>query len=339
VRRVPMIFSCVLLAVGMSFGLSATQTSADPVEVTAQSDVNPLAARPLYVDPDSGARRALSTDPASASITGPLASTPQARWFTDSTPTAEVAGAVSAYVGPAAAAGAMPVLVVYAIPQRDCGGFSSGGLPNATAYGAWIRQVKAGIGGRPATVIVEPDALPAADCTGPGGRTARFAALADAVSQLSSDASTVVYIDAGHSRWRSPADLADRLRQVGVAQARGFSLNVSNFYSTSEEIAYGEGVSSLLGGAHYVLDTSRNGAGPPPDGTLSWCNPPGRMLGSAPTTKTAGAHADAYLWIKNPGQSDGECNRSEPASGVWFGSYAADLVQRSGWKAAATPPS
>jgi len=56
----------------------------------------------------------------------------------------------------------------------------------ATAYGAWIRQVKAGIGGRPATVIVEPDALPAADCTGPGGRTARFAALADAVSQLSS---------------------------------------------------------------------------------------------------------------------------------------------------------
>jgi endoglucanase len=63
------------------------------------------------------------------------------------------------------------------------------------------------------------------------------------------------------------------------------------------------------------------------------------MLGSAPTTKTAGAHADAYLWIKNPGQSDGECNRGEPTSGVWFSSYAADLVQRSGWKAAATPPS
>ncbi|MCU1649511.1 MAG: hypothetical protein JWQ60_660 [Pseudonocardia sp.] len=42
--------------------------------------------------------------------------------------------------------------------------------------------MKADIGGRPATVIVEPDALPAADCTGPGGRTARFAAMADAVS-------------------------------------------------------------------------------------------------------------------------------------------------------------
>jgi hypothetical protein len=43
-----MIFSCVLMAIGMSFGLSATQTSADPVEPTAQSDSNPLADRPLY---------------------------------------------------------------------------------------------------------------------------------------------------------------------------------------------------------------------------------------------------------------------------------------------------
>ena len=48
-------------------------------------------------------------------------------------------------------------------------------------------------------------------------------------------------------------------------------------------------------GAHYVIDTSRNGAGPAPEHPLSWCNPAGRALGTPPTTDTAGAHADAYL--------------------------------------------
>jgi cellulase/cellobiase CelA1 len=86
---------------------------------------------------------------------------------------------------------------------RVCGGFSSGGLPNAAAYAAWIRQVKADIGGRPATVIVEPDALPAADCTGPGGRTARFAAMADAVSGFdeTTAAPDVMRCEAHWKRW------------------------------------------------------------------------------------------------------------------------------------------
>ena len=34
--------------------------------------------------------------------------------------------------------------------------------------------------------------------------------------------------------------------------------------------------------------------------------------GVAPTTATAGEHADAYLWVKRPGESDGSCNRGEP---------------------------
>ena len=48
-----------------------------------------------------------------------------------------------------------------------------------------------------------------------------------------------------------------------------------------------------------MIDTSRNGAGPTDD-PLYWCKPSGRAPGTPPTTATAGAHADAYLWVKRP---------------------------------------
>ncbi len=47
-----------------------------------------------------------------------------------------------------------------------------------------------------------------------------------------------------------------------------------------------------------------------------WCNPPGRALGEAPTTKTADALVDAYLWVKRPGESDGECKGGPEGGGV-----------------------
>jgi len=87
-------------------------------------------------------------------------------------------------------------------------------------------------------------------------------------------------------------------------------------------------VSALLGGVPYVVDTSRNGLGPAPDAPLNWCNPPGRALGPPPTTATDAPHDVADLWIKGPGQSDGHCDRADPASGRWFPDYAAGLVAR-----------
>jgi hypothetical protein len=78
----------------------------------------------------------------------------------------------------------------------------------------------------------------------------------------------IVYLDAGHPGWIAAAEMADRLRASGVARADGFSLNVSNFASV-EDRAYGDDLSRLLGGKHYVIDTSRNGRG----SNGGWCNP------------------------------------------------------------------
>ena len=99
---------------------------------------------------------------------------------------------------------------------------------------------------------------------------------------------------------------------------------------------------------HFVIDTSRNGVGPwDPSGAeypdaQDWCNPPGRGLGIQTTSDTGNPLVDAYLWVKIPGESDGECTRGlgpagetidpewgliDPPAGEWFPEMALDLAQ------------
>jgi endoglucanase len=95
----------------------------------------------------------------------------------------------------------------------------------------------------------------------------------------------------------------------------------------------------------FVIDTSRNGQGRwvppsdiPPGDPQDWCNPPDRGLGYRPTADTGQSLIDAYLWVKIPGESDGECYRwtsgpldpirgiQDPAAGQWFPDMALELV-------------
>jgi endoglucanase len=110
--------------------------------------------------------------------------------------------------------------------------------------------------------------------------------------------------------------MARRLHKVG---ASAVALNVSNFRATDELVAYGTEI-----GLPFVIDTSRNGQGP--KGTR-WCNPPGRGLGALPTTETGNPLIHAFLWIKTPGESDGEC-RGAPKAGRWWPRYALGLARR-----------
>lgn len=99
---------------------------------------------------------------------------------------------------------------------------------------------------------------------------------------------------------------------------------------------------------HFVIDTSRNGLGPwqPPAGVYpdpqDWCNPPDRGVGISATVETGVPLLDAYLWVKIPGESDGQCTRGlgpggttvdpewgmvDPAAGQWFPEMALELAQ------------
>jgi endoglucanase len=322
-------FLAVAAVAGTGLSVNPVQVGPAPT-VRLVDEVNPLAGQPFYVDPTSAAMAAAhNANPPSPQLDA-IANTPQAYWIDQAFSPASVAGAVAKYTGAAQAAGSMPVLALYAIPHRDCGSFAAGGFATAAAYRAWIDGIASGLGASPAAIILEPDALDMADCLSPDQRQERFGLVRYAVETLTHDPAAAVYIDAGHSRWLSADEIAARLNQVGVDHARGFSLNTSNFYATDEEIGYGEAVSALTNGAHYVIDTSRNGAGPAPDAPLNWCNPGGRALGAPPTAATAGAHADAYLWIKRPGDSDGACGRGEPGPGHFMDRYAIELARNAG---------
>jgi endoglucanase len=275
-------------------------------------NANPLAGRTLYVDP----KAALPGVPTT------IASRPQAVWYGDFTPM--LGAAVATQASAANAAGAVPVMVVYNIPQRDCGSYSAGGATSPDTYKAWIRTFAAAIGTRRAIVILEPDALASLDCLAPADRATRFALIADAVDVLSKQANVVTYVDIGHSKWLPSDQAAGRLAKAGVANARGFSLNVSNYNWSADENTYGRDVAARLGSKGFVVDTSRNGRGPAPGN--EWCNPAGRGLGAPPSIAPDGG-PDANLWIKRPGESDGTCNGG-PAAGVFWPEYALGLVQR-----------
>ena len=330
-----------------------------------------------------------------ASVTKMVA-TPQAVWFTGGTP-AQVEKQARTTLVEAALERAVPVLVAYDVPGRDCAQYSAGGALDQAAYEAWISSLAAGIGTSKAVVILEPDALgnlPSgcnlSTTVYPYTDAERIAEISYAVTALEQDPNISVYLDGTHSAWQSVGTITQRLLEAGVQSAQGFYLNVSNYQPTPELVDYGTWISDCIAmvtdpanwsydqpgncasqyypatqsdfstwdlstqwyaqnmdgavaSTHFVIDTSRNGNGPNDMSTYgsapynqpasvvstlasgSWCNPPDSGLGLTPTSNTGVPLLDAYLWVKTPGQSDGQC---DAAGGVRAWNYA-DYTQSS----------
>jgi endoglucanase len=248
----------------------------------------------------------------------PIATVPQARWLTGADSLADL----PATVREVRRQDALLVLVAYNIPDRDCGGAARGGAADESGYQSWISQVIGALGTTRAVVVLEPDAV-AADCFD----DARARLLASAVRDLAG-AGHSVYLDAGHPRWRGPDEMADRLRQAGIAAAEGFAVNVANRQSTQDSHRYAVRLSDLLGGREAIIDTSRNGLDAPPDD--QWCNPARQGLGRPPTAEPGLDRVAALLWVKSPGESDGTCGGG-PAAGQFWPRQAKDLIVNSPW--------
>ncbi|MBO1419662.1 glycoside hydrolase family 6 protein, partial [Streptomyces sp. FH025] len=289
-----------------------------------------LPGQAFYVSDQTNAARQVATlrtqgRTAEADTLLRIAAQPSSQWLGEQG-AKEIAEQVSRR---ATEAGRTAVFVAYDIPHRDCGQYSAGGAPDAAAYRTWITGVAQALGDRRAWVVLEPDAVAhTLDYCGIKGDQAaeRYGLLAFAVQELKKQPNVRVYLDAGNPGWlQDPDELAAALRKSGIAAADGFAVNVANFYPVDRNVAYGNRLSAALGGKHFVIDTSRSGNGSL--GADSWCNPPGRALGEPPTTETGKPGVDAYLWIKNPGESDGECGRGEPRAGEFWLPYALGLAQ------------
>lgn len=306
--------------------MSASITESSRKKSTNQG--NPFDGEKLFVSADTDASRTADawekTRPKDAALMRKIASAPVAVWFGDWNGKV-IDREVRETVKSMREKGALPVLVAYNIPNRNCGLYSAGGAEDAEAYITWITSMAKGIGRRSAVVILEPDALSEGECVNKEQAEQTRMLLGKAVEILKSKPRISVYIDAGNAQWISVEDMAGRLKSVHIEKADGFALNISNFLKDTVNIAYGEKLSALVGGKHFLIDTSRNGRGPALG--FEWCNPTGRALGRLPTTETGHPLVDAFLWIKQPGESDGECNGGPPA-GVWWPEYALGLAQR-----------
>jgi endoglucanase len=311
-----------IVALGLFIGTFA-------VPVTSAAHSNPLAGLSFYTNPAStanvaaAAAAAADPDSAEAATLARMAEQPAAIWLLpEKFPLATVQADVAAIADAAVAAGQTPVFVIYGIPDRDCGNFSAGGL-SETDYPIWVSSIATALTLTPSVVILEPDALSlATEC---GNVDQRVQQIQQGITTLAPTLATV-YLDAGHSDWLDPATAADLLNRAGVQNVRGFATNVSNYNDSAAEQTFGEAVSALTNGAHFIVDTSRNGRG----GNGEWCNPTGRALGTTPEATTDGGLRDANLWVKEPGESDGTCNNG-PAAGEWWNERALELAAAAGW--------
>lgn len=231
---------------------------------------------------------------------------------------------------------ALRVFVCYAIPDRDLGAYSAGGVEDAKAYRAWVDDLARGIGGRLCLGVIEVDALPmaAGDMT-PDGQKLRCELIAYAVDKLTA-AGMRCYIDAGDSAWEPASKMAPLLKAAGVARAAGVALNFAHTEFLSDEVVFLQKLRKETGlrNLRAVIDTSRAGRGrirrcPGESSEVGWCNPDDRGVGERPTLRPhvtlVNAGVDALVWGKRVGSSDGPC-RGGPKAGALWAEYARELA-------------
>ncbi len=82
------------------------------------------------------------------------------------------------------------------------------------------------------------------------------------VDRIASLRHAVVYIEGGYSDSNNPSYAAKILNAADIRRVRGFFTNDTHNNWTISEVRYGEHVSRLTGGSHFIINTAQNGRGP-----------------------------------------------------------------------------
>jgi endoglucanase len=295
---------------------------------------NPLAGDRFFVDPQSAVAKAARRYPALNVIAREPGTERFGSFSFGANGVPDIAVAVSRYLTRAASQdpGAVPMLATYRVVDGHCGNWADPPADQA-AYHDFIEGFAQGIGSSKAVLFLEMDSLITTPCLSAQGVDVRMSELSDAVNVLTANCpGLVIYLDAGAADALPARTAANLLNRAGVAKIQGFFLNATHFDWTSREIQYGEQISRMTGGKHFVVNTGENGQGPlvpenvAKDGNEVLCNPPGRGLGPRPTANTGYPNVDAFAWTSNPGESGGRCVPGAPPTGVFWPAYALMLV-------------
>jgi hypothetical protein len=205
--------------------------------------------------------------------------------------------------------GAAAVITTYFVKHSGC---NSGDQPN---FEPEVDAVKAAVGNFPALIFVEEDAIDTICWRNPAAVRGRAALLKYEIDQLSELPHALLYVEGGTSDANSPAQAARVLNAADASKIRGFFTNDTHFNWAYREIQYGNRVSRLTHGLHFVIDTRADGNGPllnphpVTQGIEQLCNPRGRGLGPKPGASNGEAygmyspHLDGFVWVTTPGES------------------------------------
>lgn len=309
---------------------------------------DPLAGARFFVDSQSPAANAAKQFPALRVIADQPGTTRFGKFSYGSPYVPDIGTAVSRYLARAASQepGTVPLLATYTLVH----GVRGNGDPPAFVawYHNFIAGLAQGIGSYRAVLFLEQDSIITTPGLNAHGLATRMAELNDAINTLTADCPhLVIYLDAGAADALPAARAAHALILAGVAKIQGFFLNSTHFDWTSKEIKYGEQISRMTGGKHFVVNTGANGRGPlnipkklrPKLGNEELCNPAGRGLGPKPTTNTGFPNVDMFAWTTNPGESGGQCHdhpkwelQGAPSTGTYWPKYALMLVRNADFK-------
>jgi endoglucanase len=308
----------------------------NPLDLPAAPGMgNPLSGATFFVDPESEAAHAALQNPALDVIAREPGTARFGSFSFGKNGVPNIATAVSRYLSRAQveSPGTVPLLATYRIVHGLCG-HASDSPADAASYHNFIEGFAQGIGSYRSVLFLEMDSIITMPCLSRHGKAVREHELKDAINILTADCPhLVIYLDAGAADALSARDAATYLRASGVAKIEGFFLNATHFDWTSNEIRYGDKISWLTGGKHFVINTGENGQGPlrPHDivhaGNEVLCNPPRRGLGPLPTANTGDHNVDMFAWTSNPGESGGSCVAGAPPTGQYWPAYGAMLVQ------------
>lgn len=276
----------------------------------------------FYVDKDSvnavNAKRLRDAGrTADAALIQKIADVPAAVWYNGGD-----TAAIKAKCAEAKAADQTIILCLYNVPGRDMGHHSAGGASDVTKYLESVDQFVAAVGTTKAIIAIEPDALNQPDYLD----ATRLACLKGACERIAKLTNAKGYLDAGHSAWRGANEVADRVKQVSPPASTGIVVNVSSFQPTKLVAVWAKEVSNACGNRRILIDTSRNGNTTGPES--NWCNPDGHTAGTKATLTSGFDLVDALVWVKPPGESDGNCNGG-PDAGLWFESWALAFAKKS----------
>ncbi|KAH7472331.1 Endoglucanase E-2 [Phytophthora ramorum] len=235
-----------------------------------------------------------------------------ASWFTDRMSTDERSSMISSMLSECSEETRLSI-VVYGIPNKDCdAGLSSGGTVKSTDdYKAFLKELTDAVGDRKVLYVVEPDAVGLLAKDGSCGSSAGYLDnLKVAVEALSSNANAELYVDVGYWMLADSTNaekIAPIMKELGsCGTVKGVTINTSNYRSTDECATYCTNFQTAMGKSDMscIVDTSRNYNGSP---TSDWCNVATAGIGKPPTSETGVSNLDYFMWIKPPGESDGEC--------------------------------